>query len=58
MSARSLKAQAETIKREGILATHIRACTGPHNAASLARSYNLPADRVAQIITRNGGSHG
>jgi hypothetical protein len=56
--ARQTKARTEEIKREGILATHVRACSGPFNAGSLAKSYALPLDRVQQIISRNGGSCG
>lgn len=41
--ARQTKAQADAIKREGILATHIRACSGLLNPISLSQSYALPA---------------
>jgi len=58
VTCRQTKARTEELKREEILATHIRACRGPLSAASLSRSYNLPLDRVRQIITRNGGSCG
>jgi hypothetical protein len=57
-SARLTKARQDELSREGILATHVRACSGPLNAGSLARSYALPLERVQQIISRNGGSCG
>lgn len=59
MSARSLKAGAEALKREGVLADHIKRCLpGPFDAVSLGRSFNLDAARVTQIITRHGGVNG
>lgn len=57
MNVRETKARAEEIKREGILATHVRQRTGL-DANSLARSYALPVARVLDIIKRNGGSCG
>jgi len=57
MSAREVKARDEVLRREGILATHVRNRAGL-NAASLAQSYALPLERVQQIISRNGGSCG
>lgn len=59
MSARSLKAGAEALKREGILADHIKTrLPGPFDAASLARSFAIDATRVTQIISRHGGVNG
>lgn len=55
---RQTKAQTDAIKREGILATHIRACTGILNPITLSQSYALPVERVRQIIARNGGKIG
>lgn len=54
-SDRLTKARTEGIKREGILAAHVRG-RKDLNAGSLAQSYALPLDRVRQIISRNGGS--
>jgi hypothetical protein len=51
------KAQREALQREGVLAAHVKSRTGPFNIETLARSYALPAERVAQIVKRNGGSH-
>lgn len=53
----SVKAQQATLQREGVLAAHVKSKTGPFNIETLARSYALPAERVAQIVKRNGGSH-
>lgn len=55
---RADKAQREALHREGVLAEHVKACIGPLNIETLARSYALPAERVLQIVKRNGGSHG
>lgn len=54
---RANQASKDALSREGVLATRIRAGGGPFDAASLARSYALPVERVREIITRNGGSH-
>jgi hypothetical protein len=54
---RADKAQREALHREGVLAQHVLSSTGPLNIDTLARSYALPAERVLQIVKRNGGSH-
>lgn len=53
---RNAKAQREALEREGVLAGHVLSSTGPFNIETLARSYALPAERVAHIVKRNGGS--
>ena len=55
--SRADKAQREALHREGVLADHVKASIGPLNIETLARSYALPAERVLQIVKRNGGSH-
>ena len=55
--SRAVKAQCEALQREGVLAGHVLSSKGPFNIETLARSYALPAERVAQIVKRNGGSH-
>lgn len=57
MSITSTKAQQAQLRAEGVLAAHVAAKPGPFNIETLARSYALPAERVAQIVKRNGGSH-
>jgi len=57
MSRASTK-EREALQREGVLAAHVRASPGHFNTATLARSYALPAERVAQIVKRNGGTYG
>ena len=54
--ASSTKQLDITLKREGTLAGHIRASSGPFNAESLSSSYGIPIARVEQIIKNNGGS--
>ncbi|MBD8733921.1 hypothetical protein [Sphingomonas sp. CFBP 13706] len=54
---RTDKAQLEALRREGVLADHVKASIGPLNIETLARSYALPAERVLAIVKRNGGSH-
>lgn len=57
MSRASTK-EREMVQREGVLAAHVRASpSASFNTATLARSYALPAERVAQIVKRNGGTH-
>jgi len=58
VSLRQSKVQADEVRREGVLATHVRDKPGPFDPASLARSYALGVDRVRQIIRSNGGSCG
>lgn len=57
-SVREQKARAASLKAEGVLASHIKQSPGPFNIDTLARSYALPAERVAQIVKRHGGSNG
>jgi hypothetical protein len=57
MSMVNTKAQKAQLRAEGVLASHVAANPGPFNIETLARSYALPAERVAQIVKRNGGSH-
>jgi hypothetical protein len=52
------KSRTDEVRREGVLAAHVQANPGHFDIATLARSYALPAERVAQIVKRNGGSHG
>lgn len=54
---RSSKVAKEETRREGVLAARIRAGGSPFDAASLARSYAVPLDRVHAIIVRNGGTY-
>jgi N-acetyl-gamma-glutamylphosphate reductase len=56
--AATTKAQKAELRAEGILAAHIVANPGHFDTATLARSYALPVERVAQIVKRNGGTHG
>ncbi|TCQ04092.1 hypothetical protein [Sphingomonas sp. PP-CC-3A-396] len=57
MRATNAKAQKAQLFAEGVLASHVAKNPGPFNIETLARSYALPAERVAQIVKRNGGSH-
>lgn len=53
------KAQKEGLARVEALVAHIRAkAPGPFDAASLSRSYAVPAAQVAAIITKHGGHLG
>lgn len=52
------KAKQVQLRAEGILAEHVAAAPKHFDAATLARSYALPAERVRQIVKRNGGTCG
>jgi hypothetical protein len=55
--SRPTKAAQAALQREGVLAAHIRSRAGtPVNIISLSQSYNLSAQRVREIVIRNGGS--
>lgn len=56
MKVRPDRADAERIKREGVLAAHARGKPrGSLDPRTLARSYNLSVARVTEILQRNGG---
>lgn len=58
MSVAATKAQKAQLRAEGILAAHVAANPKQFDIATLARSYALPAERVRQIVKRNGGTCG
>lgn len=58
MTVAVTKRQKADLYAEGVLAAHVAANPKHFDTATLARSYALPAERVRQIVKRNGGTCG